>query len=97
MPLIDVKVKHGRTHAEARDRLATAVAELQSRFGGMVPSTEWSPGRDSVVVTGPGVRLDLRVDAEDVHVTGDIPILGSLFGSANLKQLVETTFQKPSK
>jgi hypothetical protein len=37
------------------------------------------------------------VDADAVHVTGDIPILGGLLGSqlaSGLKQIVQQTFQK---
>ena len=95
MPLIQVKVKHGRTLEEARDRLAQAVSQLQTQFGMLIRSTEWSPARDAVTLTGPGVRLDLRVDPIDVHVSGDIPMLASLVGSSKLKQIVEATFQKP--
>ena len=93
MPMIQVKVPHGRTIDEARDRLARAVGELQGRFGPMIRTCEWSPGRESVVLTGPGVRLELRVDPIDVHVSGDIPILASLLGSDKLKQIVEATFK----
>jgi hypothetical protein len=93
MPLIQVKVKHGRSLSEARDRLARAVGEVQGRFGPMIKTCEWSPSRDSVVLTGPGVRLDLLVDAVDVHVSGDIPLLASLLGTDKLKQIVESTFK----
>jgi hypothetical protein len=93
MPLIQVKVKHGRTIDEARDRLERAVGELQGRFGPMIRTCEWSPGRESVVLTGPGVRLDRLVDADDVHVSGDIPLLASLLGTDKLKQIVEATFK----
>ena len=93
MALIQVKVKHGRTLDDARDRLAQAVGEVRGRFGPMVRSCEWSPARDSVVLHGPGVRLALRVAAVDVHVSGDIPLLASLLGTDKLKQIVESTFR----
>jgi Putative polyhydroxyalkanoic acid system protein (PHA_gran_rgn) len=93
MALIQVKVKHGRSHSEARDRLARAVGELQGRFGPMIRTCEWSPSRDSVALTGPGVRLDLVVDAIDVHVSGDIPLLASLLGTDKLRQIVESSFK----
>ena len=95
MSLIELKVQHGRTFEEAKDRLAQAVRDLQTRFGGMIRKAEWSAGRDAVTLDGPGVRLDLRVNAEDVHVRGDIPLLARLVGSSKLKQLVESTFKKP--
>ena len=92
MPLIQVKVKHGKTLGEARDRLAGAVSQVRSQFGALIKSTDWSEARDAVTLTGPGVRLELRVDASDVHVSGDIPLLASLVGSSRLKQIVESTF-----
>ncbi len=97
MPLIQVKVQHGRTFEDAKDRLAQAVRDLQARFGVMVRKAEWSPGRDAVALEGPGVRLDLRVDAAEVHVTGDIPLLAGLMGSSSLNQIVESTFKNPNK
>jgi len=93
MAMIEVKVKHGRTRTEAQDRLAEAVGEVQSRFGSMVRTCEWSPTRDSVVLQGPGVKLDLRIDDHDVHVSGDIPILASLLGTEKLKQIVQSAFR----
>jgi len=95
MSLIQVKVKHGRTLDDAKAQLTRAVAEIQGRFAGLVHGVRWSDARDSVVLTGPGVRLDLRVDPEEVHVTGDIPLLGGLLGgSASLRKIVESAFLK---
>ena len=50
MSLIQVKVKHGRTFDEARDRLALAVGESRPGSASMVRTAEWSPGRDSVIL-----------------------------------------------
>jgi hypothetical protein len=39
----------------------------------------------------------MSVDAQILHTTGDLPILGRLLGSpliSGLKQIVERTFQK---
>jgi hypothetical protein len=39
----------------------------------------------------------MSVDAQSLHATGDIPILGRFLGSqfvSGLKQIVERTFQK---
>jgi hypothetical protein len=38
------------------------------------------------------------VDGQEVHATGDIPMLGALLGSpvaAGLKQILQQTFRKP--
>ncbi len=95
MSLIQVKLKHGRTFDDAKAHLARAVADVQARFGVMVQKAEWSAARDAVTLAGPGVRLDLRVDAEEVHVEGDIPLLGGLLGgSSGVKKMVEAAFHK---
>ena len=95
MSLIEVKFEHGQNREVARDRLNQAVGEIESRFGSMVHRVEWSSDRESVRLEGPGVRIDLRVDERDVHVSGDIPILAGLLGSSRLKQIVESSFKKP--
>ena len=64
----------------------------------LVRDLKWSEAGDAVVLTGPGVKLDLKVDANEVHVAGDIPLLGGLLGgSGSLKsQIVEAAFLKRS-
>jgi hypothetical protein len=58
------------------------VSEVQTRFASAVKSVTWNTDRTAVTLTGPGVRVDLKVDAEHVHATGDIPLLGNLLGSS---------------
>jgi hypothetical protein len=97
MSQIQLSVKHGRTLDEARGRLEVAVQEIQNRFGVMVQRVDWAADRNGVTLSGPGFEVALRVDPVDVHVTGDIPLLGKLIGSstvASLKSLVQQTFQK---
>ena len=64
----------------------------------MVQNVDWSDDRNCVKLTGTGFVVEMRVDATEVHVTGDIPILGKLLSSplaAGLKQIVQQNFQKP--
>jgi hypothetical protein len=93
MSLINLSVKHGRTLDEARTRLEAAVTEVCRSFGPMVRRVEWAADRAGVRIEGAGFWVEMRVDAQDVHATGDIPILGSLLGPG-LKQIVQQTFQK---
>ena len=102
MPLLSLAVKHGRTFDDAKARLEMAVQEIQSRFGTMVDKVDWSADRTQVKISGKGVEIEMRIDAENVHVTGDIPALGGLLGGVfrrGLESVVKTTFQKglPSK
>ncbi len=98
MPLINLKVQHGRPFEEAKARLGRAVGDLQGKFGAMVRTVEWSSDRDSVALGGPGFKLDVRVDASEVHVVGDLPLLASLLGGSNgVKQMIESAFRKQLK
>ena len=95
MPLIDVSVAHGQTLPEAQRRLETVVQEASSRLG--LRQVEWSADRRRVQLQGLGARIDMWVDAEVIHVTGDLPGLGGLLGgpmAAGLRQLLERTFRK---
>lgn len=97
MPLINLSVQHGQTLEEAQRRLETAVHEVQSRFGMLVRQVEWSADHRRVRLDGTGVWVEMWVDAQVVHVTADIPMLGGLLGSpvaTGLKQIVQRTFQK---
>ena len=95
MPLIDVSVAHGQTLDEAQRRLERVAQEASSRLG--LRQVEWSADRRRVQLQGLGARVDMWVDAQVIHVTGDLPGLGALLGgplAAGLRQLVERTFRK---
>jgi hypothetical protein len=97
MSAIQLTVKHGRTLEDARKQLERAADEVRSRFGLMVQRVDWSEDRNCVKLTGTGFVVEMRVDATDVHVTGDIPILGKLLSgplAAGLKKIVQHNFQK---
>jgi hypothetical protein len=97
MPLINLSLKHGRSLEEARSNLETAVHEVQQRFRTLVKHVEWSANRSWVRLDGTGFWVELWVDAQDVHASGDIALLGGLLGgplATGLKQIVQQTFQK---
>ena len=96
MPLITLSVQHGHTFDEARRRLETAVAELTSRFGALVRRVEWSSDHSQVRLEGSGLWIELRLDAQAVHMSADIPILGRLLGGSvttRVKEILQRTFQ----
>ncbi len=97
MPLIDLTLQHGQSLEEARRRLEIAVNEVNVRFGSMIRRTEWAAEHSRVKLDGLGFWLEMSVDAQVLHATGDIPILGRLLGdqfTSGLRQIVERTFQK---
>jgi hypothetical protein len=97
MPLINLSVQHGQSLAEARSRLEMAVHKVLSQFGALVRQVEWSADHSKVRLDGRGFWVELWVDAQEVHATGDIPLLGALLGrpiAAGLKQILQQTFRK---
>ncbi len=96
MPLINLSVKHGRTLEEARSHLETAVHKVHSQFRALVRQVAWSADHSQVRLDGVGFWVEMWVDAQEVHASGDIPLLGGLLGSpvaTSLKQIIRQTFQ----
>jgi Putative polyhydroxyalkanoic acid system protein (PHA_gran_rgn) len=97
MPLINLSVQHGQSVEEARSRLEAAVDKVTGQFGALVRQVTWSADRSRVRIDGRGFWVELWVDAQAVHATGDIPLLGALLGrpvEAGLKQILQQTFRK---
>jgi hypothetical protein len=97
MNAITMTVRHGRTLPEARAQLEKMVEQVHRQFGAFVHRTDWSPDRSAVKMTGTGFEAEVRVDAEHVHVTADIPLLNNLLGgplAAGLKQIVHQSFPR---
>ncbi len=95
--MINLSLKHGRSLDEARSSLEKAVADVHGHLKSMVRRTEWSPDRNRVRIDGTGFWVEMTVDAEHVHATGDMPFLGGWLGgpiAGGLKQIVENTFRK---
>ena len=98
MPMINMSVQHGQSFEEARSRLEAAVHKVLSQFGALVRHVTWSADHSWVRLDGIGFWVELWVDGQEVHATGDIPMLGALLGSpvaAGLKQILQQTFRKP--
>jgi hypothetical protein len=97
MPLINLAVKHGRTLEEARSHLKTAVEKVDSQFGTLVRQVAWSAYHSQVRLDGVGFWVEMWVDAQEVHASGDLPLLGRRLGSpvaTSLKEILQQTFQK---
>jgi len=97
MPALNLTVRHGRSLEDARRGLEAAVQRVSGQFGPLVRRVEWAPDRNRVKLDGAGFWVEMWVDAQDVHATGDIPMLAGLLGGRlgeGLKQIVQQTFQK---
>jgi hypothetical protein len=96
MPLLDLTLQHGQTLEEARRNLETAVHQVSSQFGTFVRRIQWEPDRSRVKLEGVGFWVEMRVDAQAVHATGDVAVVGRLLGSSlasKLTQILQLTFQ----
>src|SRR6476646_9428286 len=90
-------LKHGTSQDEARQHLRSAVGEVQGRFGGMVRSADWSADDNAVKISGPGFDVDMRVDAERLHVAAHLGVLGGLLSGPfmrGMKAIVQRAFHK---
>jgi hypothetical protein len=97
MSLINVSMKHGRTLEEAQTHLETAVHKVQSQFGSLIRQAAWSADRNQVRLDGMGFWVEMWVDAQEVHVSGDLPMLGRMLGSpvaTGIKRILQQSFQK---
>jgi hypothetical protein len=97
MPLIDLTLQHGQTLEEARRRLEVTVNEVNAQFGSMIQRVEWAADRNRVKLNGVGFWVEMSVDAQALHATGDIPILSRLLSgqmTSGLRQIIERIFQK---
>ncbi len=97
MPLLNFSVQHGQTLEEACSRLETAIHEIYNRFSTLIQRVEWSSDRKQVRLDGIGFWIEMRVDAQNVHVIAALPVLDRFLGgsvSTGLKQIVQQTFQK---
>lgn len=96
MPLITLSVQHGHTFDEARRRLEIAVRDITSRLGTLIRRVAWSTDRSQVRMEGIGGWIEMQVDAQAVHVSADIPVLGRLLGGSfttELQEMLQRTFQ----
>jgi hypothetical protein len=97
MSLINLSLKHGRSLEEARSHLEAVVYKVHTQFKTLIRQVTWSTDRHRVRLDGLGFWVEMWVDALEVHVSGDLPVLGRLLGSpiaTALQRIVQQTFQK---
>jgi len=97
MPLISLSIQHGQKMEEARARLEMAVREIQARFSTLVQRVQWAADYQSVTIIGTGFQVEMRIDAQSVHVAIDAPLLNGLLRApfvTGLKSVLQKSFQK---
>ena len=97
MSLVNLSLHHGATLPEAEAQLAATAADVQTKFGQFVKGVEWAEDRRRVKFLGPGLWIEMRVDATHVHAEGDLPALSGLLGGGVKRALgaaLKTRFPK---
>lgn len=97
MSLITLAIKHGQTADQAQQSLRAAVGDVSTRFGPMIERVQWATDGRGVEVIGRGFDIQMKVDDQDVHVAGNIALLGKLLGTplmTGIKGILQNTFQK---
>ena len=97
MSYLTFTLKHGMTLEDARGHLRKAVGEVCTRFKPVVQQVDWSGDGSGVKITGRGFDIDMRVDAQDLHVAGNLAFLGGLLSgpfATGLKQILQRTFPR---
>lgn len=97
MSLMTFTVKHEHTLDEAKGILQSTVDDVSKHFGLLINSVEWNDARSDVKIDAKGASVHVWVDAVDVHLTCDVPLLSKLLGGPvveKLKGIVEDRFQK---
>jgi hypothetical protein len=97
MSLIILSLKHGQSQDEARNRLKVAISQFRQLFGSLIRQIDWSADGTQVRVDGARFWVEVVVDSQSVHATGDIALLGGLLGgplAAGIKRIMQQSFQK---
>jgi transposase-like protein len=97
MSLMKFSVKHERNLNEAKQVLEQTVDDVNKHFAMLINKVEWNIDRTDVKIDARGANVHAWVDAVEVHLTCDVPLLGKLLGGPvvdKLKGLVQDRFQK---
>ena len=93
MPLLNLSVKHGQPPDVARANFVQGINEAQSKFAIWIQRVEWAPDRHSAKLHAPGFVVEMSVDDQEVHATGDVPFFAMLMQN-RVKTYLKDTFQK---
>ena len=90
MAELNMTVKHGQPAEAARANFEKAIAAAHEQHGRWVRQVEWSPDRSSAILSGPGYRVTLSFDDENVYAKGHVPLAFKLL-EGSVRRFVEKT------
>ncbi len=92
MSAIKMSVKHGQTFDVAKANFDKGITAAEAQFGKFIKTVDWSDDRTAARLAGPGFTIDLNVDADSVHATGDVPFFVK-FMEGPIRKFVEQTLK----
>ena len=92
MSEVNLSFDHGQTWEVAQANFQHGIEEAVKQHGKHFNSVVWSDDRTGASLSGPGWRLDLKVDPTKVHLTGHVPFF-LRFLEKPVLQFIEKTFK----
>ena len=92
MAEVNLSFDHGQTLEVARANFRHAIEDAVKQHGKHFKSVVWSDDRTEAALSGTGWKLDLKVDATKVHVTGHVPFF-LRFLEKPVMQFIEKSFK----
>ncbi len=92
MAALNMSVKHGQPFEVAKANFEKGISAAQAQYGKYVKQVEWSDDRTSARLSGSGYSVDLRLDGESIHATGEVPFFVR-FLEGPIRKFVEQTLQ----
>jgi hypothetical protein len=93
MAELNVTVKHGLSPEAAQVNFEKSITSAQAEHPRWIKAVDWSPDRSSAILTGPGYRVTLSFDEENVYARGKIPLALKLM-ERPIKRFVENILER---
>jgi hypothetical protein len=95
MAELNMTVKHDQTADAAQANFEKAIAAAHAQHGSWIRQVEWSADRKSAILSGPGYRVTLSFDEQNVYARGNVPLALKLL-EGPMRRFVEKTLAKGS-
>jgi len=95
MAKLNMTVKHGQTAEAVRAKFEKAVTAAHVRHGRWIRQVEWSPDRSEAILSGPGYRITLSFDDQNLYGRGNVPLAMKLL-ERPIRRFVKQTLAENS-
>ena len=95
MAELNMTVKHGQTADAAHANFEKGITAAHAQHGRWIRQVEWSADRKSAILSGPGYRVTLSFDEQNVYARGNVPLAFKLL-EGPMRRFVEQTLAEGS-